>query len=410
MIPRRELTPRPVFIKQGAKMTIIQFPKSEESSCADGGLEQTMLSLPVAPRSFSRIRFDPIDGQARAVPPGGALNWLEENFQQGMKIEAVSLEGPGDPLCEIDVTMETLRLLQQKYPDIAFSVTTLGLHGEQNAESLAAAGVTSITLLIDAVDQKVADKLYAWIRPDRKTVPLAQATAMLMDEQPRAVKAFKAAGCKVTVRSKVYPGFNDDHIEEIARTMAECGADAMILVPYRTAASEEEHLLDSPDSETMLRLQKGASQHLETILTAEKESRIGVDCPSLHGACKPISPLQPRPSKAKPNVAVVSSTGMDVDLHLGQAYQVLIYGPREDGLACLLGTRPVPEPGSGSSRWEELATSLHDCFALLAASAGASPRRILEKHGITVLITDNEIEGTVDVLYGGGKKGKRKSS
>ena len=85
----------------------------------------------------------------------------------------------------------------------------------------------------------------------------------------------------------------------------------------------------------------------------------------------------------------------------------MIYGPREDGLACLLGTRPVPETGAGISRWQELAASLHDCFAILAASAGESPRRILAEQGITVLITENEIEGTIDVLYHGIKKRKK---
>ena len=89
-------------------------------------------------------------------------------------------------------------------------------------------------------------------------------------------------------------------------------------------------------------------------------------------------------------MAVVSSNGMEVDIHLGQAYQALIYGPREDGLACLLETRPVPEPGSGSERWQVLADTLHDCFAILAASAGESPRRILAEKGITVLITEND--------------------
>lgn len=116
--------------------------------------------------------------------------------------------------------------------------------------------------------------------------------------------------------------------------------------------------------------------------------------------------LQPKPSKTQPNVAVISSNGMEVDLHLGQAYQVLIYGPREDGLNCLLGTRSVPEPGSGNSRWQELAKSISDCFAILTASAGESPKRILGQHGITVFITDSEIEGSVDLLLGGGKKKK----
>jgi nitrogen fixation protein NifB len=31
----------------------------------------------------------------------------------------------------------------------------------------------------------------------------------------------------------------------------------------------------------------------------------------------------------------------------------------------------------------------------------------LSRKGLSVLITDGEIEGTVDVLYGGGKKGKK---
>jgi nitrogen fixation protein NifB len=271
--------------------------------------------------------------------------------------------------------------------------------------------VTTITLLVDAVKQEVADKLYAWIRPGRKTISLKQAIPMLIKEQLHAVKAFKKEGCKVIARTTVYPGFNDKHVEEISRAMAEAGADKMLVVPCcKTSGEQGEPLLSPPGPETMQLLQKSASKHLETLLIEETEKSIGVDCSSLHGACKSIATLQPKPTKSQPNVAVVSSNGMEVDLHLGQAYKVLIYGPREDGLACLLGTRPVPEPGSGGSRWEELAGSLHDCFAVLAVSAGESPRRILASYGITVLITENDIEGIVDVLYGGGKKKRSKRS
>ncbi|MFN2369292.1 MAG: NifB/NifX family molybdenum-iron cluster-binding protein, partial [Desulfurivibrionaceae bacterium] len=128
----------------------------------------------------------------------------------------------------------------------------------------------------------------------------------------------------------------------------------------------------------------------------------------VNGSCNPPLRQDLKPSKTRPNIAVVSMGGMEVDLHLGQAYRVLIYGPRQDGLTSLLGTRPVPEPGIGGSRWEELAGSLPDCFAILAASAGESPRRILGEQGITVLITDGEIEGTIDMLYNGTRKGKCK--
>ncbi len=280
-------------------MTTIPFPNNR-SSQRDDEIGRTTLVLPVAARAFSRIRFDPVGEQARAVPPAGALNWLEENIRQGAKIKTVDLEGPGDPLCEIDTTMETLDLIHRRYPELALSLTTLGLHAEKYAASLAESGVQGVTLLVDAVRQEVADKLYAWIRPDKKTIPLAQATAMLMDEQRRAVKAFREAGCRVTVRSMVYPGFNDDHIEEIARVMAALGAEAITLVACKTTANQEEQLLVPPDAATMQRLRESAAQHLAAFLAAEKEKRIGLDCSSPLGACKSIAAMQPDQQKGSP--------------------------------------------------------------------------------------------------------------
>jgi nitrogen fixation protein NifB len=99
---------------------------------------------------------------------------------------------------------------------------------------------------------------------------------------------------------------------------------------------------------------------------------------------------------------------MDIDLHLGQAIKALIYGPREDGLPCLLEVRDLPEPGGGEGRWQKVSEILDDCFVLLAESAGQKPREILGTSGLPIVLIDDNVEGTVDVLYGGGKKGKCK--
>ncbi len=340
------------------------------------------------------------------MPPGGALNWVAEHLRAGAAVAAVDLAGPGDPLAEISLTEETLLLIRQNHPDIVLTLTTLGIHGEKFAGTLKELGVSSVTLLVDAVDHEVADKLYAWIRPDKKTIPLGQATAMLMDEQARAIAAFKEAGCTVNIQTTVYPGVNDGHVGEIARTMAGRGAAKMILVPYIAPADPQEKVLSPPDKKMLENALHQGAEHLETSLQPARTGGLGAGCSAFLGSCESLADRPPVPTKKRPNVAVVSSNGMEVDLHLGQAYQVLVYGPREDGLPCLLTTRPVPEPGRGSSRWQELAETLDDCFAILTASVGESPRQILGDHGITVLITDNEIEGTVDVLYGGGKKKK----
>jgi len=96
-----------------------------------------------------------------------------------------------------------------------------------------------------------------------------------------------------------------------------------------------------------------------------------------------------------------------VDEHLGQAARFLIYGP-EEGLMVLRGVRPAPAPGGGDARWEAVAELLDDCFALLASGAGEKPRAILARRGVRILVCDGGVEGSVDALLGGGKKGKRR--
>jgi nitrogen fixation protein NifB len=205
---------------------------------------------------------------------------------------------------------------------------------------------------------------------------------------------------KVGVYTTLYPGYNTDHVARISHEMMELGADTISLLPYIPEA-EAEVDLEGPSPATLASAIEKAGQYLkvtEPILLQSMDESCGLPAAKLTSL--------PKPTKERPNVAVASSNGIEVDLHLGQAIKFIIYGPRGDGLACLLEVRDAPEPGQGKTRWAELAKILPDCFVLLAASAGETPRRALAEAGIKVLITEDNIEGTVDVLYGGGKKKK----
>lgn len=333
-----------------------------------------------------------------AIQPEAALAWLDELIAQGRKIEVVGITGPGDPLVLPDLTFRTLELVKTKYPEISLCVTTLGIGASDHAETLAKLGVSHVTLLVDAVSRSVIEELYAWIRPSKKNIPLEDASSLLLSEQASAVKALKAAGITVKINTTVYPA-NADHVGEIAETMKALGADIMAVVPFIPKDDEQEILLKKTDGITMKAAQDLAAKHME--LMPEWE-----ECGAIEKT--EITSLLPKPTKTRPNVAAVSSNGMEVDMHLGHAEKILIYGPRDDGLACLLETRIAPKAGGGTARWEELSGILSDCFILLAASAGDSPKQILSRHGLYVAVTDGEIEGTVDSLYGGGKKKKCK--
>lgn len=328
---------------------------------------------------------------------------MEVDRHQGLG--CIELEGVGDPLASIGTTLETLALLRKRHPSLSLSLTTLGIGGAQYAADLAAAGLDSVSLLVDAIAPATAEKLYAWIRPGKKTVPLQTTVPLLLEEQPKTVRAMVAAGIAVTIRTTVYPGINADQVEAIAEGMASNGAKAMELVPFAPDPRQAEGLV-APTQMQMRQIAQLAGQYLTV------SSRQSTDCNGVAVVAsetgKIMQPGLPRSSAERPRVAVASSTGMDVDLHLGQAKTLLIYGARADGLTCLLETRQAPDPGSGENRWEQLADTLHDCFVLLAASAGQRPREVLAGRGIRVLITEDNIEGTVDVLYGGGKKQKCK--
>jgi nitrogen fixation protein NifB len=362
------------------------------------------LHLPVASRANSRIRFSPVSPPGPAMTPEEGVAMLDRVIEAGTVIDIVGITGPGDPLAVPGPTLRTLRLVRDKYPDMALCLTTVGIGGAQVAEDLAAIGLSHVTVLVDAVYPEVAEKLYAWIRPSTKTVPLSQAARLLVEEQRQTVSAFVAAGLTVKINTTVYAGFNAGHVEQIATEMAALGAKIMAVVPYHPAGDDE----DTP-AETGSELMGTVRDRVARIIPLMPfRDECGAD---VVGTVRPekggmAASALPRPAPGRPNVAVASASGMEVDLHLGHAVKLLIYGPREDGLACLLETREAPEPGGGTRRWEDLADILGDCFALLTASAGESPRQILNRRGVAVLVTEGEIEGTVDVLYGGGRKGK----
>ncbi len=365
-----------------------------ERSCIGPDPHPALVQLHVAPRINHRIRFSALSTKKPThILPQAAVKMVADLRAKGAQADTVLIYGPGDPLADIQLTIDTILGVKHAFPETVVVVRTLGIEGLKYADKLHKAGVTEVELLIDAMDPMVLEKLYAWIRPGFKTLKISEAVEILHKEQTQAIQAFKDAGMLVRIVSTLYPTANDDHLLIMAKKVAELGADELILHPY-SPESEADIILPEPEQKELLSIIKELSEILPT-----RQGR-----PALAATSEPIKSTLPKPDKNRPNIAVVSSNGMDVDLHLGQAPQLLVYGPRDDGLNCLLDCRPAPESGAGKDRWDILANSIPDCFALLTASAGERPQRILDSHGIQVVITEDEINGTVDKLYGGGKK------
>ncbi len=366
-------------------------------------LPESFFQLPVAPIINSRVRFLPLTLQKEKHLLPLAAKALFENWkEQGGVADGVMLYGPGDPLASIDETLETIKLLKDVEPDIVIAIRTLGIHGEKYADKLVQAGVSKIEVIMDGINGSILEKIYAWIRPEFKTLKLKDATGILLKEQAKAIPAFKDAGMHVQVVTTCYPDNNSDSMTVISKTAAKLGADSMAIIPYQAVEGADIDLPE-PDVTMMKKIEAQVSKNITL-------------CRAIP-LCNPLNSQQgsehvgTKPSKERPNVAVASSNGMNIDMHLGHASKILIYGPREDGLSCLLESRVAPAKGGGTQRWHDLATLLDDCFVFLAASAGDSPKKTLTAKGLPVQVCDGEITGYVNSLYSTPKKkGKDRSN
>lgn len=365
---------------------------------------EPVIHLPVAPQVVARTRFSPPPaGRTLILMVPEAIEYLNRQIiEKKADCPLVAISGPGDPLATPDITINAIKSIRKAYPKFKIGLKTLGIGSAKLAGKLAQAGLNYVEMQVDGVRAEVLEKIYAWIRPGSKTLKISDAVNQLLAEQRNGIPALKFHDISVSILTTLYPGYNIDHVPKIGIEMMELGTNSISLIPYSAKPGVEVDL-ESPTAETIEVMTAKVGKHLPVVkpLLLHPDSDKGVQDYGLEAS----------PTKERPNVAVVSSNGIEIDLHLGQAIRFVIYGPRgEDGLACLLETRNAPEPGAGADRWNQVAETLNDCFILLVASAGETPRRVLAEKGIKVSIAEDNIEGIVDVLYGGGKKMQEQES
>ncbi len=368
-------------------------------------LPDSILDLPVAPQITARTRFAPATPlRASFITPEEAVALMAVRQGGPVPVALATVTGPGDPLAVPDTLLRTFALLRDRWPDLRFGLRTLGIGSERFASDLARAGVDYVEIVVNGLRSAILEKIYAWIRPGHKTLPLADAVALLIGEQKNGVPALKFRNIKVTITTTLFPGCNVEHVGEIARTMQALGADAISLVPYHLAADAEVSLAP-PDQAVMEAAQLAAASYLPVVDPLPANVATTGLCVGAEGPEPGLAPTGRRP-----NIAVVSTNGIDVDLHLGKAKRLLIYGPRRDGLPCLLAVREAPPSGTGERRWERLAAVLDDCCAIIACQAGERPQTVLRRSGIAVVVASGQIDPLLDRLFGGlsGKQKRRR--
>ena len=173
------------------------------------------IHLPVAPQcniqcNYCDRKFDCMNesrpGVTSAVlAPKQALAYLDKVLLRVPQLKVVGIAGPGDPFATPDETLETLRLVREKYPEMLLCVASNGLNTAPYAEDLARLQVSHVTITVNTIDPLIGAKFYSWVRDRKKIYRGEEGARVQLERQLASIHALKAAGVTLKINTILVP-------------------------------------------------------------------------------------------------------------------------------------------------------------------------------------------------------------
>jgi nitrogen fixation protein NifB len=338
------------------------------------------------------------------LSPFEASRYFDLALEKDDSIAVAGIAGPGDPFANPEETLTALELIRGGHPEKLLCVATNGMALPDHIDRISRLGLSHVTITVNAVDPEIGAKIYAWARFGPKVYRGVSGAEILLRRQTESIRLLKSLGIIVKINTVIIPGVNDGHIEAIASYTAALGADIQNCIPLMPVKGTAFEHVEAPSAGQVQLLRDAAGKHLPQMnhcarCRADASGFLG--CHNQGEAAELLERVRAvKPLPGRPYVAAASEEGLLVNCHLGEAAELWV-AALEDGRAVIRERRPAPRPGSGGSRWEELADTLCDCFAVLVSDCGPNPKRILERRGIKVLAGDGLISEMAKPLLEG---------
>jgi nitrogen fixation protein NifB len=231
------------------------------------------LHLPVSPACNIHCRFCTRGLDSDSARPGVAARLLPPDEAPGVvaraldvcpELAVVGVAGPGDSLAS-DHAIEALGAVHERFPDLIKCLSTNGLRLVERVEDLVTAGVSTVTVTVNATDSEELAEICGAVRVEygkgqRKVLRGVEAARILIASQLEGIRAAVAAGIVVKVNTVLIPGVNDVSISDIAESVKEAGASLYNVIPLIPTTTAPD--LESPDCAQLQDARTAAEQHL----------------------------------------------------------------------------------------------------------------------------------------------------
>lgn len=234
--------------------------------------EYARIHLPVAPncnmqcnycsRQFSCANESRPGVTCAVLTPQQALEYLRKYASRMPKLSVMGVAGPGDPFANPWETMETLRLVRAEFPSLFLCVATNGLNLPPYVEELSLIGVSHVTITVNAVEPQIGARIYEWMRLGGEVRSGVEAADHLWKQQAESITRLTRLGVTVKINTIYIPGINDQHINEVACTVAGLGADILNILPLYPVTHTTFANIEEPSLPTVQAARRGASRYL----------------------------------------------------------------------------------------------------------------------------------------------------
>lgn len=370
------------------------------------------IHLPVAAKcnvqcNFCNRKYDCVNESRPGVSttilkPEQAEKYLGTILQQVPDIAVIGIAGPGDPFANPTETMETLERVHAAYPDKLLCLSSNGLYLSEYISRLAELNVSHVTITVNAVNPQIGAEIYEWIYFNKKTYTGIEGARILLERQTEAIKLLKQYDITVKINTVVIPRVNEHHVDEISRYVSALGADVQNCIPLIPVDGTPFSVLNEPSPSDMRAVRAKASVHINQMSHCARCRADAVGLLGQQNSKQTVYALQYAKRQLefthRPYIAVASSDGIDINQHLGEAKNLLIYG-RRNGKTELLEQRSVIS--NGGKAWQEVDHATADCAALLVLGIGRTPFDYLTGKGLFVEATNASILEAVEALFEG---------
>jgi len=167
---------------------------------------------------------------SKVLKPEEAVPLLKRALELSPEIRVAGIAGPGDSLAS-DNALKTFALVKKEFPGLIKCMSTNGLLLSERAQKIIDAGIDSLTVTVNAVDPKIEAELNDYIIWHGKKIEGEEGAKILIKNQLEGIKKIADAGITVKVNTVLVPKINGSHIADIARAVAEAGAELYNIIP-----------------------------------------------------------------------------------------------------------------------------------------------------------------------------------